>query len=514
MQTTHRAVFSQRPAGRFAAVYPLYFRFSGLLGIAALAAILMWVNSLALEAPFSDVAVAHRPALLLETACLLVVLTAIGIVVVQLWIQLVRRTDRALALLPAELDRRSGDQDEIGRLTQALGRLAAARSGHAAAEAERQRRLSGELTRRNARGLTCLQQVAALLVEAPPSEFSLVKVLQVLATGVGADTAGLRLSPAARDSLRCPMLLSSQGVPVALTTGIAEIALGTTAVRSFEVAPEARVRCLHVPLRHGNEIIAVLAVQAPEAFEFDETPLRLTQTTAMLMALALTGWSRGQEERRGALLEERAAMARELHDSLAQSLAFLKIQVARLQAALREAPPQGQAATETASQLRDGVSSAYHQVKELIAAFRVRIGTHGLGRALEEAVDEFSQRSGLVIALDNRLDNTGLTVNEEFHVLQVVREALSNTVRHARAANVSVSLTATPGGPVVAVVQDDGKGFSQPAAEPQHYGLSIMRERAASLGGELEISAQADAGTRVCLTFTPASATLQRPELF
>ena len=67
---------------------------------------------------------------------------------------------------------------------------------------------------------------------------------------------------------------------------------------------------------------------------------------------------------------------------------------------------------------------------------------------------------------------------------------------------------------MVAAVQDDGKGFSEATAEPQHYGLSIMRERATSLGGELTISAQADAGTRVCLSFTPASAALQRPALF
>ncbi|HVY06361.1 MAG TPA: histidine kinase, partial [Burkholderiales bacterium] len=472
------------------------------LGVAALAATFLWGNALASRAAtgggMSDV--------LLETACLAIVLAALGVVAAQLWIRLVRRTDHALAQLPPGAE--YAHADELGRLTQALEHLSAARTRDIAADAARQRRLSQELTRRNAHGLSCLQQVAALLVEAPLSQFSLIKVLQVLAAGLGADSAALQLSPATRDSLRCPTLLGSHDVTFALAMGAAEIAAATTTVQVFG-SGESRVRCLSVPLRHGSTIIAVLVVQAPESFEFDETPLQLAQTTAMLLALALTGWSRGQEERRGALLEERAAIARELHDSLAQSLAFLKIQVARLQAALREAPAQGLATTDTASQLRDGVSSAYRQVKELIAAFRVRMGSHGLSGALEEAVDEFSQRSGLVIALDNRLGDIRLTVNEEFHVLQVVREALSNTVRHARAAHVSVSLTATPGGPVVAAVQDDGRGFSQPIAEPQHYGLSIMRERAASLGGELSIHAQEDAGTRVCLSFMPACAAPQ-----
>jgi two-component system nitrate/nitrite sensor histidine kinase NarX len=146
----------------------------------------------------------------------------------------------------------------------------------------------------------------------------------------------------------------------------------------------------------------------------------------------------------------------------------------------------------------------------LISAFRVRIGTHGLGPALEEAVEEFSQRSELSIALDYRLDDCRLTVNEEFHVLQVMREALSNTVRHARAAHVSVSLACVARGPVTAIVEDDGKGFAVIAEQPSHYGLSVMRERAASLGGDLTISARPEGGTRVCLIFVPESSAPER----
>ena len=156
--------------------------------------------------------------------------------------------------------------------------------------------------------------------------------------------------------------------------------------------------------------------------------------------------------------------------------------------------------------MRDGVSSAYHQVKELIAAFRVRIGSHGLSRALEEAVDEFSQRSGLVIALDNRLGDISLTVNEEFHVLQVVREALSNTVRHARATHVSVSLTAAHR---VArswpPCKTTGKDSRNRSPSRSTTACPSCASAPTSLGGELTISAQADAGTRVCLSFIPAS---------
>lgn len=445
--------------------------------------------------------------LLLESACLVVLLVAGIAGMVEGWRNLVRRPDRALALLSSATAR--SHEDEIGRLAQALTELSAGGGGNHA-EADWQRRFSADLTRRNVLALNCLQQVAALLVEAPPSELTLVKALHVLTAGLGADTAGLRLSLATQASLRCHRLIASHQVPTALTDDDAASPAGTASVRLLKTAAGSKVRSLSVPLQHGVETIAVLVAEAPESFEFEEAHLRLTQTTAMLMALALAGLSRGQEERRGALLEERAAIARELHDSLAQSLAFLKIQVARLQAALRAAPTHDLAATETASQLRDGVSSAYRQVKELISAFRVRIGSHGLGPALEEAVEEFSQRSELSIALDYRLNDCRLTVNEEFHVLQVMREGLSNTVRHARAAHVSVSLACTPGGAVTAVVEDDGKGFTVITEQPPHYGLSVMRERAASLGGDLAISARPEGGTRVCLTFVPESCAPER----
>src|SRR3954462_8552513 len=149
MPSTHKAASSRGSIERFATAYPLYFRMSGLLVIAALATTLIWANSLAMRGALSDkllnnLGAPHWLTLLLETACLLIVLTALALVAAQLWIRLVRRADQALALLPADVGRSSGD--EIGRLTQTVGRLSRARAGHAAAEALGQRVISEELT--------------------------------------------------------------------------------------------------------------------------------------------------------------------------------------------------------------------------------------------------------------------------------------------------------------------------------------------------------------------------------
>lgn len=93
--------------------------------------------------------------------------------------------------------------------------------------------------------------------------------------------------------------------------------------------------------------------------------------------MAIAGVWRSHEDRRIALMEERGAIAAELHDSLAQALAFMKIQVAQLQRAMQseETSPQVKGA---ADDLRKGLSNAYQTVRQLIAAFRVRMGPGGL----------------------------------------------------------------------------------------------------------------------------------------
>jgi two-component system nitrate/nitrite sensor histidine kinase NarX len=199
------------------------------------------------------------------------------------------------------------------------------------------------------------------------------------------------------------------------------------------------------------------------------------------------------------LNEERSILARELHDSLAQSLSYLKIQVTRLAAAL-EAPGDGAKPREILEELREGISSAYRQLRELLTTFRLKMDDRGLGRALEETVQEFRSRSAVDIQLDDRLPLNLLSPNEEIHVLQIVREALSNVIRHAHARRAYVRLCLDDG-TVAVEVRDDGRGYAPPKDHVRHYGLTIMRERTLSLDGQLDLETPPEGGTRVRLHF-------------
>jgi two-component system nitrate/nitrite sensor histidine kinase NarX len=94
-------------------------------------------------------------------------------------------------------------------------------------------------------------------------------------------------------------------------------------------------------------------------------------------------------------------------------------------------------------------------------------------------------------------------VNEEFHILHVVREALSNIVRHSGAKHVSILMQLKSSGEVELTIDDDGVGFTPASSTYDHHGQAIMKERAQTLGGEVEVMARRYGGTRVCLSFMP-----------
>jgi two-component system nitrate/nitrite sensor histidine kinase NarX len=188
----------------------------------------------------------------------------------------------------------------------------------------------------------------------------------------------------------------------------------------------------------------------------------------------------------------------------------LKIQVTRLSAALDDASDP-QAPNRVLGELREGINSAYRQLRELLTTFRLKMDDRGLNRALEETVQEFRDRSTVDIGLDNRLPASLLTANEEIHVLQIVREALSNVIRHANARQARIGLHQAADH-VEVEIRDDGRGIETSGTRAHHYGMTIMRERTLSLDGELGVDASPNGGTQVKLSFRPRSARSDRSE--
>lgn len=259
---------------------------------------------------------------------------------------------------------------------------------------------------------------------------------------------------------------------------------------------------LMVPLRDAEHMYGMLRLVLPAGRRLEDWQRDLVEALSRHMGIALGITRQSERERLLALQEERSIIARELHDSLAQSLSYMKIQLSLLAPDVADPSRRAQAQARLAD-LREGLDSAYRQLRELLSSFRLHIDGD-LSALLAATVEEFAARSGLPVALKVNLAGCELRPNQEVHVVHLVREALSNAVRHAGAARLGVSMTCLADGNVELAVEDDGAGFApRGEAQPHHYGLAIMQERARGLGGALTIATPPGGGTRVSVRFDP-----------
>lgn len=209
-----------------------------------------------------------------------------------------------------------------------------------------------------------------------------------------------------------------------------------------------------------------------------------------------------QQHSRIALMEERAAIARELHDSLAQTLSYQKLQASRLRKLLEKSASQDQQ-FDAINEVQEGLNSAYRQLRELIGTFRISVTEPGFKQAVIDTVADLSKKQNLEIQLDYNIAHCPLTPNEETHCLHIIREALNNVVKHAQASKACVQLQQLPFGHIQIRIEDNGIGIPTQPHKADHYGLSILSERSSHLHGHLDIGRPSQGGTLVCITFEP-----------
>ncbi|CNE11553.1 nitrate/nitrite two-component system sensor histidine kinase NarX [Yersinia mollaretii] len=213
--------------------------------------------------------------------------------------------------------------------------------------------------------------------------------------------------------------------------------------------------------------------------------------------LALESQARHQQQL--LLMEERSSIARELHDSIAQSLSCLKIQVSCLQMQTPDLPAPSQLLVQ---QMRDELNIAYRQLRELLTTFRLKLNAATLQAALQTLVNEFSERANVPMTLDFNLASDAVPDYQAIHMVNIAREALNNIYKHARASKAEVKVVADQGDVVMSII-DNGCGIGQANERPNHYGLMIMQDRATSLNGQCDIRQREEGGTEVRVRFSP-----------
>jgi two-component system, NarL family, nitrate/nitrite sensor histidine kinase NarX len=407
-----------------------------------------------------------------------------------------------------------GADDEFGALAAGFNRMATTLQGlYQNLESkvkEKTERLESERAR-----LAALYESAAFVARAETLEALAQGIARQVREVARADASAVRWSDEAN---RKYLLLASDCLPQAVIdeelciptgdclcgqpqggamTRVIPILPEGPASRLGHCAREGFQTVISVPVRLHERMVGELNLFYREARQLSDDDRALLETIASHLAGAIEGLRAAALQRETAVAEERSFIARELHDSIAQSLAFLKIQLGLL----RNGILSGDAARidKTLDELDAGVHESLGDVRELLVHFRTRTNHEDIAPALKTTLQKFEHQTGLATHLDIEGDGMPLPADVQVQVLHVVQEALSNVRKHAQAREVWVEVQQTPHWRVE--VRDDGRGFDPEGAGPDetHVGLRIMRERAQNIGATVEVASVPGSGTCVVL---------------
>jgi two-component system nitrate/nitrite sensor histidine kinase NarX len=375
---------------------------------------------------------------------------------------------------------------------------------------EKTERLEGQHAR-----LSVLYECAAIVARAATLDELAKGIARQARLAGGADASAVRWSD---ESNKRYVMLASDCLPQALIdeeqcirTGdcFCGQAQGQAEMRIIPIQVEGPSALLGHCARAGYETVVSVPVRLQERLLgelnlFYRVPRQLSgddrallETIASHLAGGIEGLRAAALERETAVAEERGFIARELHDSIAQSLAFLRIQLGLLRSDLKS----GEAVRieRTVGELDAGVHESLGDVRELLVHFRTRTNAEDIAPALKTTLLKFEHQTGLITHLQIEGEGLPLPADVQIQVLQVVQEALSNVRKHAQAREVWVEVRQAPHWRVE--VRDDGCGFQTGGAGPDeiHVGLRIMRERAQRIGATVEVESVPGSGTCVVL---------------
>ena len=253
-----------------------------------------------------------------------------------------------------------------------------------------------------------------------------------------------------------------------------------------------------VPIRLHDRLMGEIDLFFHAQIELSDAERSLLDALAMQLAGAMENLRLNALGLEAAVAQERSFLARELHDSIAQSLAFLRIQVQLMRDAL--ARGDAEQVQFVLAEIDVGLHESYGDVRELLMHFRTRTNAEDIEPALLTTLRKFEHQSGVKATLAMHGQGMPLAPDLQIQVLHIVQEALSNVRKHARAAHVWLEVEQQPQWRIE--VRDDGLGFStrDDPSDETHVGLRIMVERAERLGARLDVLSTPGLGTSVVLT--------------
>ena len=259
---------------------------------------------------------------------------------------------------------------------------------------------------------------------------------------------------------------------------------------------------LSILLQYREDILGALHLFFEDADNFDlESYSELLISIGQHLGSAVEKFRLLEEESELLVMQERTRMSHELHDSLAQTIASLRIQIRVIDETIHT--DDEKSIWHQMERIEYTIDQANNQLRELIAHFRVPISEDGLIPSIEDCIRQTQEEMGIPVYFQNEWPVQEFSEEVELNVLRIVQECLANIRKHSEAEVVRVLLFYRKGNYIL-LIEDDGIGFDESTVVSQdgrHLGLNILRDRASEIGAELEIESEPDDGTRVHLQF-------------
>ena len=252
------------------------------------------------------------------------------------------------------------------------------------------------------------------------------------------------------------------------------------------------------PILYKSEELGILTLYFSDGIELGENDDSLLRTLCGQLGVSIANSRFAQERSQLAVLQERNLIAQGLHDSIAQTLTFLNLQVQMLDSAYKAGEKEQM--EENIRFLTDGVQECYDDVRELLLNFRTKISNKDFPEAVTSLLARFEQQTQIEVDTAWRDDGPSLNNDEQLQVIFILQESLSNIRKHAQAHHVVVELDNRYD--FTLQIRDDGVGFDTGRLKNMseaHVGLGIMQERARRINAVLSVESQPHQGTTVTL---------------
>lgn len=228
---------------------------------------------------------------------------------------------------------------------------------------------------------------------------------------------------------------------------------------------------------------------------FQPRQLALLQTIAGQVALVVQNARLMAELEYQTMLQERARLAREIHDGLAQTIGFLKLQAAQLRNYISQS--DWEKALSSADIVYATLTEAYQDARQAIDGLRISPDDCGLQGWLAQIAEEFQELSGLSVRLEDVSPTLQVSPEIQAQMIRIVQEALSNVRKHSNARSVWIACRENDSS-LILEVRDDGIGFTpEDVISASRHGLRGMRERAELIGADFQVISRPYEGTAI-----------------